>query len=200
MKHVVIFCRRPQLGQVKTRLARDIGAAAATGFYRHNLDRLIRRLGADDRWQLSLAVTPDQELAQFDHSVPSAATIRRFPQGQGNLGHRMMHCSAVMPTGPLLIVGSDIPDITSAHIASAFRVLQSCDSVIGPSPDGGYWLIGWSAAARRRPIDLSHVRWSTASARDDTIAALEQQGLSVGLTNQLNDIDSGEDYLAWRGL
>jgi rSAM/selenodomain-associated transferase 1 len=179
------------MGRVKTRLAADIGMVRATAFYRQTTARLIRRLGRDPRWQLVLAVTPD---APDTHHWPNA--FPRLPQGRGDLGARMGRAFRVLPPGPALLIGSDVPDIAHAHIAAAFRALGRADFVFGPAADGGYWLVG---TARRRPVPglFRNVRWSGPHALADTLASIPP-GRSVDFLLTLTDIDTGADYRAWR--
>jgi glycosyltransferase A (GT-A) superfamily protein (DUF2064 family) len=96
-----------------------------------------------------------------------------------------------LPRGPVVIIGSDIPDITAADIAAAFRALGSNSAVFGPAMDGGYWLVG----LRRRPrfIDpFANVRWSSEYALADTIAHLK--GEEIAMLRMLRDIDDGESW------
>ena len=101
------------------------------------------------------------------------------------------------PPGPALIVGSDIPDLETGHIASAFRMLMSHDAVFGPADDGGYWLIGLSARARHS-VALDGVRWSTEHALADTIKCLGPACKTGLLTERLADIDTVDDLEAWQ--
>jgi glycosyltransferase A (GT-A) superfamily protein (DUF2064 family) len=103
-----------------------------------------------------------------------------------------------LPPGPVVIVGSDIPDIARALVADAFAALGRRDAVIGPADDGGYWLIG----LRRRPrvVEIfDNVRWSGEHARADTLWNLTRAGLSLATLPVLGDIDTYEDYMRWRG-
>jgi rSAM/selenodomain-associated transferase 1 len=180
-RHLVIFARMPRLGQGKRRLARDIGPIAALRFQRAMLARLLRRLGRDGRWTTWLGVTPDR-------SGPWPRAFPTLPQGRGDLGHRMASVARRLPPGPVVIIGSDIPDITTTDIADAFRALGSKDAVFGPATDGGYWLIG----LRRRPrfIDpFANVRWSSEHALADTLANLAEN--EVAMLRPLSDIDDG---------
>jgi glycosyltransferase A (GT-A) superfamily protein (DUF2064 family) len=97
--------------------------------------------------------------------------------------------------GPMIIIGSDIPFVTPALLADAFRRLAGNDAVFGPAEDGGYWLVG----LRRRPRMLrpfAGVRWSSQHALADTLANLK--GLRVGFAAKLYDIDRAEDYRRFR--
>jgi rSAM/selenodomain-associated transferase 1 len=192
-RHLVIFVKEPRLGRVKTRLARDIGLVAATRFYRLATADLIRRLGYDARWRAWLAVAPDR--AADARWWP--AGLERRTQGPGDLGARMERMFHVLPPGPALIVGSDIPDIRPAHIARAFRALGTGDAVFGPAKDGGYWLVGVKRR-RRRPSIFARVRWSSAHALADTLGNLKDA--RVALIETLDDIDDGRAYKEWRAL
>ena len=189
-RHLVLFVRLPRLGAGKKRLARDIGAVAALRFQRLMLARLLRRLGRDRRWRLRLAITPDRP---WPRGLRLAAGIIVTPQGQGDLGDRMRRALAQCPPGPAVLVGSDIPDLASHHIAEAFRLLGRHDLVFGPTGDGGFWLVG-ARNSRRLPPLFGPVRWSTAHALADTLANLPRC-VSVGFAAQLEDVDDG---IAWR--
>jgi rSAM/selenodomain-associated transferase 1 len=182
----------PLAGRVKTRLGRDIGAARATGFYRLAVARLLTRLGPDPRWQLRLAVNA----APTERYGCWPSRVARMGQGSGSLGDRMAHVLDALPPGPVVIIGTDSPQIEPADIAAAFGALGRHDAVFGPSDDGGYWLVG---LARRRPMPglFADVRWSTEHALEDTIGSLPD-GFSHSLLNVLTDVDSGADHHALR--
>jgi glycosyltransferase A (GT-A) superfamily protein (DUF2064 family) len=100
-----------------------------------------------------------------------------------------------VPAGPAIIIGTDVPAIRATHIAAAFRALGSCEGVLGPAADGGYWLVG----LRRRPRTLrpfNNVRWSTRHALADTQANFT--GHRIALLDVLADIDAGPDFLRVR--
>jgi len=193
VKHVVIFARRPQLGRVKTRLARDIGPVETLRFYRSTLATVTRRLSADGGWQTWLGLTPDETVFD-DRLYPPMAG--RLPQGGGDLGLRMARCLARFGHQPVLIVGSDIPDVARRHIRAAFAELRRNDLVFGPSGDGGYWLVGAAQGARVGGL-FDDVRWSTEHALADTLENM-RPGVRVGMLGELADIDDGEAYAAWR--
>lgn len=194
--HLVIFARAPRRGAVKRRLADDIGDGPALAFYRRTLHDVTRRLGGDPRWRSWLAVTPDTD-AMRPRLWPSVPGLRVIPQGRGDLGERMARPMAGFPPGPVIVVGTDIPDITQEHIADGFAALGTHDFVFGPATDGGYWLVG----ARRRPVVpaglFGGVRWSTEHALADTLAGLPRHA-RVALLNELDDVDDGAAWSAWR--
>ena len=194
-RHLVIFARAPQLGRVKRRLAAEIGPMAAARFYRATLTAEIRQLANDRRWTPWLFVTPDDAL---DHPIwRSAGTRPRLrPQGRGDLGQRMTLPFRVLPSGPVVLVGSDIPALRAGHVAHAFRLLCRNDFVFGPAGDGGFWLVG---ARRLKPMPralFTGARWSTAQALADTLAGLPS-GYSRGLADMLDDVDDAQDLRRW---
>lgn len=190
-RHLVIFARAPQFGRVKRRLARDIGTAAATRFYRAALRRQIETMSRDPRWTVWLFVTPDTEVRHpaWRGAVPSQ---RVRPQGRGDLGQRMLRPFQTLPPGPVVLVGSDIPGMRPSHIAHAFRLLGRHELAFGPARDGGFWLIG---ARRTRPMPrglFAGVRWSTAHALVDACGNVPRP-VSVGEADVLEDIDTADD-------
>lgn len=179
--------KEPSPGRVKTRLGRDIGMTRATWWFRHQSRALLRRL-PDPRWQTILAVSPDREgLASrvWPRSLP------RMAQGPGDLGARMGRILRTLPPGPVVIVGADIPGLTRAHVARAFKALGRHDAVFGPAPDGGYWLVGLRRSRRIPATLLAGVRWSGPHALADSIASIP--GLSVAYADTLDDVDTAAD-------
>ena len=192
MEHsLVVMVKAPRIGRAKTRLARDIGYIEAWTFYRNVMCRILRPLACDKRWVTSMAVTPDDTLKQ---ARIWPLNTRRLAQGSGNLGARMGRVMAMMPPGPVVIIGADIPKIQPAHIKDAFHALGSHDAVFGPAKDGGFWLVG----LRRRPAlknIFSGVRWSTAQALADTKLNLPANWSVVEL-EVLTDVDDSCTYFA----
>jgi glycosyltransferase A (GT-A) superfamily protein (DUF2064 family) len=119
---VIVFARAPRYGAVKTRLARDIGAAEALRFYRSELARLIRRVGRDGRWDTVLSVTPDRTASQRG-LWPTG--VRVVPQGAGDLGRRMVDALRAARPRPAVVIGSDIPGLDAAHLAADVRAVGS---------------------------------------------------------------------------
>lgn len=186
--HLVIMARVPRLGTGKRRLARELGMLAAWRFQRRMLARVLRRLARDPRWTTWVAVTP---AAAAHGAAHWAAPARVIAQGAGGLGPKMARLLCERPPGPVVIVGSDIPDLHAGHVARAFEALGRHDWVFGPAADGGYWLVG---ARRRcapwRPFDA--VRWSSPHALADSLANLKRA--RVALLEQLHDVDTGADF------
>lgn len=185
---VFIFARAPRYGAVKTRLARDIGAAETLRFYRNTLNDVARRLASSGRLDVVLAVTPDKAATGAGCWPPGLA---RVAQGRGHLGQRMVRVLKCAGNRPAIVIGSDIPDASVSLVLDAARVLGQRRFVLGPTQDGGYWLIGARHPARLARRQLDGVRWSTPHALADTVAKLNDTGL---LSCILTDVDDGRDY------
>jgi hypothetical protein len=186
------MAKAPVAGHAKMRLAGAAGVGAALRFARHSLASLVQRIAMDGRWVTTLAVTPD--MAATSRLWPRG--VRLLPQGGGDLGARMQRLFDRAPPGPVVIVGTDIPRLSRAHIHAAFRLLGRHDAVLGPAEDGGYWLVG----LRRRPRTLQPfhgVRWSTGHALADTLRNL--RGRSVAHLPTLFDVDTAADLARCAG-
>jgi uncharacterized protein len=194
---LVIMAKLARMGQVKTRLAREVGQVRATAFYRHNLAAVTRRLGHDPRWTTILAVAPDTAVSA--RGWPDGArSLVRAPQGRGDLGQRMQSLLQQQrgPHGLIVIIGTDIPEVQPAHIAAAFQALGRHRCVFGPAPDGGFWLAG----QRRTPSLLrlfDDARWSTTDALSDCLRHAPPQ--DVAQVSTLQDVDSKADLEAISG-
>jgi uncharacterized protein len=188
-RHLILLVRAPTLGRGKRRLAREIGDVAALRFERQMIARLLRRLAGDTRWQLRIVITPDRACRETRGCLRGVEIV---PQGGGDLGLRMQRAIAAAPSGPVVLIGSDIPAISAGHIAAAFRSLGGHDLVFGPAEDGGFWLVGARRRPRLPPL-FGKVRWSSPYALSDTLDKLPRD-VTVGFVETLQDIDNGVSY------
>lgn len=187
-RHLVIFARRPRYGVGKRRLAAEVGELTAWRFQRFALAALIRELAGDRRWTTWLAITPDRPTDWVKGARPVG-------QGPGDLGERLDRVVRRLPSGSIVVLGSDAPQVTRRDAAEAFRQLGSAEAVFGPAVDGGYWLVGLSALGRRRP-PFECVRWSTAATLDDTLTNLA--GRPVAFLRRLEDVDDAGGLIRWQ--
>jgi rSAM/selenodomain-associated transferase 1 len=188
-QHLVIMAKAPRMGHVKTRLALDIGTHKAWSFYRHNLNSAVNSLAKNSGWKIWLSVSPDKSIVE-NHIWPEKA--QRICQGLGDLGQRMNNIMQIIPIGPTVIIGADVPEINPSHITDAFRLLGHKDVVLGPARDGGYWLIGQKR--RPRTIQLfANVRWSSPYTLADTLLNIPRLA-RTGYVAKLSDVDDGASY------
>lgn len=179
----------PVAGRVKTRLARQVGAAEAIRFYRATMGAVVGRLGRQPFWETYLSVSPDAGVCSG--ALPLG--VRRIVQGGGDLGARMQRPMRELPPGPVCLIGTDIPAVQVADIRRAFRALGRADAVFGPADDGGFWLVG----LRRRPRLIwpyTDVAWSMSDTLARVLGNLE--GARVGFTATLSDVDGAPDLAA----
>jgi rSAM/selenodomain-associated transferase 1 len=184
---LLLFLREPVLGTVKTRLAATLGEAQALSIYERLLHHTLRTCAdikvAKQAWY---AEPPQMHVAQ-------AFGFAQHVQLGEDLGARMQHAFAKgFATGhaPIVIIGSDLPGLSVALLQEAFAALRTHDAVIGPSVDGGYYLLGLNSPC----ADVfQHKRWSTNSVFADTSSDLLMHGRSCYLLPELRDIDTEED-------
>jgi len=146
------------------------------------------RLGYDRRWETQLAVSPDRNSARWP------AHLTRFGQGQGNLGTRMARAMLHYP-GPVVLVGSDLPNLDSHHVAQAMQALRKTDVVFGPAKDGGFWLVGLRRTQWSRLL-FKNARWSSPHALADCLRNLPPTA-RITLLETLSDVDTVDDYNAY---
>jgi rSAM/selenodomain-associated transferase 1 len=182
---LIVMVKEPRAGRVKTRLGSEIGMPAAAWWFRHQARSLLRRI-RDPRWQVVLALTPDRDAVQsrfWPRDLP------RFGQGRGDLGQRMARALGRF-RGPVVLIGADIPEVRKSHIADAFAALGSARSVVGPSTDGGFWLIGLRHSRPRRTDLFAGVQWSHQKTLQDTLPRLPAPVATVAT---LSDVDRASD-------
>jgi uncharacterized protein len=188
---LVVMVKEPAVGRVKTRLAREVGAVRAAAFYRTTSRAILARIGRRGGWRTELDVTPDSAIA----SAAWPQGIPRRAQGNGDLGQRMQRVMDLAPPGPVIVIGTDVPTVKSAHIQSAIKALGTHDAVLGPSPDGGFWLVGLKRRPRI-PRAFNSVEWSSRDALEQTLANLS--GLTVARVAALADVDEACDLVSAR--
>lgn len=191
-----VLVKAPEPGRVKTRLAADIGAVAAAALYLRLGREIVAECAASRDHHTLVWYAP----AEAGHAVVSwlrdLGVDEFIAQPRGGLGARM---SAAFRTSfghgasRVLLIGSDCPGVDRALLREAFDALGSADVVLGPTVDGGYYLIGLSAPA---PGLFRRVTWSTASVFGQTMANAKRLGLAVAVLRELRDVDTVDDACA----
>ena len=186
----ILFTRVPKAGVTKTRLLPILSggqcAALHTAFLQ-DLAVLSNRVEAD----LFVAHTDDPDWEMLKGIFPTARGF--FPQQGADLGEKMYHALChVLGLGYDLVVltGADLPLMTGAHLESCFDALAAADIVLGPTSDGGYYLVGM-----KRPLRaiFENQRYGGTTVLESTVAAAERADLTVALGKICDDVDTPED-------
>lgn len=190
-KALIIFCRVPQKSKVKTRIAEKLGDSFTLGLYSLMLADILNTTKDIDADRIIYYTPSDADtdnLALFEG-------IKAYPQSGADLGERMFHAiedSIISGYERVVLIGSDSPDLSQAIPEIAFHSLEKNDAVIGPSHDGGYYLIGINASSLSRTI-FQDIEWSTSSVYEMTIKKLRLLRLNYCSLNIWYDIDTTED-------
>ena len=185
-------------GQVKTRLARDIGMLAASKLHQNFVLYLCQSLATvSDRREICLApFTRAQCVRSALETERLAGAWEIAPQDSGDLGRRMARWFEKSLATPLVsnavLIGSDCPLISPQMINQASRSLESSDAVVGPAKDGGYYLIGFnnSLPSNVRQSVFENISWSTENVLDQTRLRLRELGLKWNELETMEDIDT----------
>ncbi len=178
---LIIFVKYPEKGKVKTRLAKRIGNRKAVKFYT-NMLKYLSMEHKNKGYKVVAAYTPKGKkyfTALFGHV---------FLQDGGDLGKRMTGAikRGLKESKKVVIIGSDIPDLDEKLVKKAFRDLDRHDIVLGPSYDGGYYLIGM----KKFHDVFSGIKWSTRNVLRRTIQKSCEQRLLFALLRKMRDVDS----------
>ena len=195
---ITMLTRYPRLGEVKTRLVPPLPPEEALDLHdrltRHTLRTMLAVQATGDA---KCQVRTDAAFTHAAHEWLGGGFSTRY-QGEGDLGDRIrIAFGDGFSAGKqkVVVVGSDCPRLTSAHLRDALRRLDGVDVVLGPATDGGYYLIALrkETAKRAVPFLFSNVPWSTAEVLDATIELAEKHDLSYVLLEPLPDVDCAED-------
>ncbi|MBK9270399.1 MAG: TIGR04282 family arsenosugar biosynthesis glycosyltransferase [Saprospiraceae bacterium] len=188
---LIIFIKNPIAGKVKTRIEKVTGAEKALSIYRELLT--ITRASV-----LNLPHTKCLYYSDFIdvNDEWSNNHFFKMKQSEGDLGKRMLTAfqDQEQSSERMLLIGSDCPYLTSAAILKAMDALDKVDVVIGPSNDGGYYLIGMKKVI---PELFLNKNWSTDTLYRETIETLDALNFSHQSLDMLADIDHLEDWKAY---
>lgn len=192
---LLVFLKAPVPGRVKTRLASDIGAAAAARAYvamaRAVRDSALSLRGVRVVWVYRAAA-----------AFPDLRWLERprgplWPQASGDLGRRLAAgFSRAFREGARRVcaIGADSPDLPAGRVRWAFAALQARDAVLGPAEDGGYYLLG---LRRETPSLFSGIAWSGPRVRRQTLERASAAGLSVARLPLHYDVDDAAGLRRW---
>ena len=190
---IIVFAKNPVPNEVKTRLIPFLSPDLAASLYRAFLVDWCGALRRISTAHLVVAYTPPESLTALQELIGREAIY--VPQVGSDLGERLI--SAVQWAcnqnySKFLFVGSDSPTLPLPYVEHAFNLLECCDVAIGPSMDGGYYLIGFSAhgASLAVPEVFQDVSWSTDAVFRQTLEKIESANARLGLLPPWYDVDT----------
>ena len=196
---LLIFVKAPRKGQVKTRLAAYIGEDLALRMYQAMVEDLLENVRESHHYDIQIMVWPEKSEEEVRNWLQWPGVIAS--QIQGDLGIKLNHAFGKgfnQGFKRIIIIGSDLPGISSSLITQCFQKLQQYPLVLGPAWDGGYYLIGLNST---QPQLLTKVSWSTPEVLAETIDRAQQANLPYYLLKEMRDIDEYEDVLAlWKSI
>jgi len=184
---IIMFVKEPIEGFVKTRLATNIGDKKTLDLYKHFVNDLISTL-KDTNYEFKLCVYPNLELVN-----KVFGDFNNFLQEDGDLGVKMQKAfesQFALGYENIILIGSDTPHIKKESFDETFQMLNSKEIVIGPSLDGGYYLISCKKNSFNANI-FQNITWSTEVVLKQTLE--KTTPYKVHLLNELNDIDTQND-------
>lgn len=185
---LIIFTRNPELGKVKSRLAKDVGNETALAIYKDLLQHthdIALEVNADRFLYYSEAIHTNDMWKETD--------FHKFVQQGEDLGIKMLNAfkdGFKAGYSNIAIIGSDILELKSDHITQAFNKIESHNVVLGPALDGGYYLLGLSKLIE--PL-FKNKAWGTETVLKSTLSDLAEMNQSYKLLSELNDIDYVSD-------
>jgi len=192
---ILLFVKYPEPGKVKTRLAATLGAERAADIYRRLVAAVLAGLpGGDDLLVMFDPADKCAQVAQWLQPLLVGRRVQFVPQTDGDLGARLERAFAVafdLGFQKVAVIGSDCIEMSAATFSETWQALATHDAVLGPSLDGGYYLL----ALRQPRAALFHgIAWSTGAVRAQTLAQAQAAGLAVHELPALPDIDTEADW------
>ncbi len=189
MSSIVMFSKAPEPGEVKTRLTSYMSDIDAASFHEaFVLDTLDSLVGIENS-DIYIACHPDKEHSFFKE-LEESFDIKAFSQTGGDLGERMENALRYLRDNghkEIVIIGSDSPTLPAEILDEAFERLKECELVIGPSLDGGYYLIGISG---KIPDLFCGIDWGTDKVFEETLQKAKENKLDFSVLPFWYDIDT----------
>lgn len=192
--NLIIFVKYPEPGKVKTRIAKAVGNEKAADLYFSLASHVVNKTTGSDDFKVSVAFTP-QSRESLIKSWLNKDKFDYFPQNGRTLGERISSAfdrSFANGFQNAVVIGSDCAELDQKTIKAAFAHLSNgSDCVIGPTHDGGYYLIG--LRHKNFPYIFEDISWSSDSVFDETVTKLTSLNLKWTVLRKLGDIDNAGD-------
>ena len=201
-ERLIVFTRYPEPGTTKTRMIPELGEEGAADLQRQMTEHIISRakaLSNEHTIPVEVRYEGGNEKLMSEWLGPGLSYRR---QGEGDIGLRMgraLEDAFGQDCETAVIIGSDIPDITTDLMIRAFRALYQKDLVLGPASDGGYYLIGAHRRSFRHwhPQIFRDISWGTEHVLPQTLEIADNLKLKYDLLHTLRDVDRAEDLGVW---
>lgn len=189
---LVIFSKAPIAGEVKTRLAKDLGNSAALNVYQAMLKTICRTLTQSSRWDCFLSASKHLDHPFFT-SLIKAYGLKTHLQCDGTLGDKMKSTLEVLQSEyeKVIIVGGDAISISECVVDTAFKALDTYDSVLVPALDGGYIAIGATTTHEQM---FTGIEWGTERVFAQQKAQFQSIGWRCWFAEPLWDLDELADF------
>ena len=196
-RRLLLFTRYPEAGKTKTRLITELGDEGAALLQKKLTERVVVQANLLTRY-LAIPTIVHYTGGSEDKITSWLGPMNFSAQADGDLGDRMRTAfTQAFAEGAemAVLIGSDIPDISVEILQQAFTALLTKEAVIGPSADGGYYLLGLVArkAPQLIPLLFTEMPWSTKELFATTIRRLDKAGYKVAILPELRDIDLPAD-------
>ncbi|MFW6126759.1 MAG: TIGR04282 family arsenosugar biosynthesis glycosyltransferase [Thermodesulfobacteriota bacterium] len=197
---LIIFSRYPEAGRSKTRLIPALGASGAARLH-EDMTRHTLRTAAE--LAQGYPVRVEVHYAGGDEGLMRQVFGGDFPylpQAAGDLGQKMrtaLEGPLTTGTDRAAVIGTDCPDLTASRLQQALEALKTRELVLGPAPDGGYYLIG---CRRAWPQLFADMPWGTEQVWARTLAAAQGLELNPYVLEPLPDVDRPEDLSIWEAV
>ena len=191
---LIVFAKAPLPNAAKTRLIPALGARGAAALAEKMLQHTLRECTAAAIGPVELCVAPDRNHPYWrECALPAEITVT--DQGAGDLGQRLWRAAARSTAngGPVLLLGTDCPQLTASRLRAAAAALREADAVMYPARDGGYTLLGLN---RAESALFGGIAWSTAAVARQTRERLAQCDMRCIQLETLTDIDEPGDLQA----
>lgn len=193
MNCLVIFIKYPEPGKVKTRLGAELGFELAADLYRLFIEQTLEIARKSLLRKIFVAYEPKERKNEFREIIPSSFDF--FAQRGETLGDRMRNAIDYVlnkSAENVVILGSDSPTLPSEFLGRAFRALNTRDLVLGPSEDGGYYLIGMKYVYQELFEDIE---WSSSSVLQTTVDRAKELRLNYQLLPTWYDVDDKQTLI-----
>jgi rSAM/selenodomain-associated transferase 1 len=191
-----IFVKFPFPGHVKTRLAKTLGKQFATGFYKLCAEHVFRETDNISReCQKYIFYADDHSTSDVQRWV--GQKFHCLPQVNGDMGSRLKQAFRTMfaqGAKKAIVLASDVPDLAASMVNDGLCKLADHDIVLGPTHDGGYYLIGLNRLHDRL---FDNIAWSTDKVFSQTMRAIDDLGWHTCVLPQLIDINTESDLNTW---